>query len=376
MTTALQPPITLALEPLDVLFFRDGRPFAPGAVLTSGRPVPQTLAGALRTWILEAKGCDFKALGEAVRKGQSFGEALAAQSSALGALADMAIRGPWFTCNGQPVVPVPATLRRIERDNDHPERIVRLNPFKDPMPGWRSELGEKPLWWRGKGRLNPLGDAFLTMAGLAQFLNGKDPQPETVLRDLLAYDRRVGIQIASATQTVVDGALFSAGFLALKPGVGLAAEIRLPKETGLEIPAATVLPLGGAGRRVAVTRREPLAWPRPQKHTAPAKHRLLLLTTPALFEANEAQNAWKPPGLQPKAAAVPRPEPVSGWDLALRGPKPLRFAVPAGAVYFLDSPAGAHDAMTTDSWVSGSLCTGETAAAGWGAFIEGVWDYA
>lgn len=371
--------ITLTLEPLDVLFFRDGRPFAPGAVLTSGRPTPQTLAGALRTWVLDRNGCDFGKLGAAVRKGRSFAEALSEQSPTLGALAAMTIRGPWFTYKGEPIVPAPATLRRVRGDGAEPERVVRLDPLHSPLPGWRSELGKRPLWWRGKDRLEPMGDAFLTMEGVRQFLNGKvpilngkvpTPEPKEIVlsADLMAHDRRVSVQIASGTGAGVDGALFSSGFLSLKADVGLMAEIRVPAESGAEIPAAAVLPLGGEGRRVAVTRREPFEWPKPEKPEEKDGRRLLLLTTPALFDSDENGGPWKPPGLRLEAAAVPRAEPVSGWDLARGGPKATRFAVPAGAVYFLNKPLANPPSP-------GSLCRGEEAATGWGAFLEGVWDY-
>jgi CRISPR-associated protein Cmr3 len=289
----------------------------------------------------------------------------------------MTIRGPWFTYEGEPVVPAPTTLRRVRGDGAGLGRIVRLDPFQDPLPGWRSEFGKRPLWWRGRDRLGSMGDAFLTMKGLTQFLNGEVPKPEkeeekdVVLsagRDLMAHDRRVSVQIASGTGTGVDGALFSSGFLALKAGVGLMAEIRVPAGSGAEIPVAAVLPLGGEGRRVAVTRREPYKWPKPEKPEKKDGRRLLLLTTPALFDSDENGGAWKPPGMQPEAAAVPRTEPVSGWDLARRGPKATRFAVPAGAVYFLNKPLANPPSP-------GSLCSGEEAATGWGAFLEGVWDY-
>ena len=39
--------VGLRLDPCDVLFFRDGRPFAAASHGESGMPAPQTLAGAL-----------------------------------------------------------------------------------------------------------------------------------------------------------------------------------------------------------------------------------------------------------------------------------------------------------------------------------------
>ena len=58
---------------IDTLFFRDGKSFGPSDNVSSRcLPMPQTLLGAIRTWLLEKRNCDFSALGKAVRGGMSF----------------------------------------------------------------------------------------------------------------------------------------------------------------------------------------------------------------------------------------------------------------------------------------------------------------
>lgn len=57
--TAVSTIVGLILDPLDVLFFRDGRPFTASERLLSGLPLPQTLAGAIRTALLQQVGCNF-----------------------------------------------------------------------------------------------------------------------------------------------------------------------------------------------------------------------------------------------------------------------------------------------------------------------------
>jgi SOS regulatory protein LexA len=52
-TTVSSTTVGIALDPLDVLFFRDGRPFTASERLLSGLPLPQTLAGAIRTALLQ-----------------------------------------------------------------------------------------------------------------------------------------------------------------------------------------------------------------------------------------------------------------------------------------------------------------------------------
>src|SRR5260370_1121735 len=54
--------IGLRLDPLDTLFFRDGRPFDAASRASGGLPLPQTFAGAVRTYLLARAGFDFAAL--------------------------------------------------------------------------------------------------------------------------------------------------------------------------------------------------------------------------------------------------------------------------------------------------------------------------
>ena len=65
------------------------------------------------------------------------------------------------------------------------------------------------------------------------------------------------------------------------------------------------------------------------------------------------------------ASAVGGYQAVSGWDLAKGGPKPNRFMVAAGSVYYLPPGAQVPDALVAD----------EDALIGWGCFLEGNWNY-
>lgn len=353
--------IGLVLEPLDLLFFRDGRPFEAGIRVGSTAIFPQTLAGALRTALLERGGCDFAALGRAMRAGHSFGEALAEQSSELAEIAAVSAGGPWFLRNGQPLVPAPASLLR--RDDDK-ERIFRLAPLREAeaLPGWMpEEPGMLPLWTRSRDKAERLG-GYLTLDGAAQFLCGDIPAGDQIVGadDLLDTESRTGIVVGPQTMTAAEGMIYTADFLALKRGVGLYAELSGPAAPlASAFAAETAIPLGGQGRYVRVRRLpEPVRWPRERRGGAGP---LLLLTTPAPFALG-----WRPGGLDLVAAAVPGHVAVSGWDIARGGPKPTRFAVAAGAVYFCRG----------DPATGESMCDGEDALLGWGRFLQGVWEHA
>jgi CRISPR-associated protein Cmr3 len=349
--------IGLILEPLDLLFLRDGRPFEAGLRVGSTTIFPQTLAGALRTALLNNNGCDFAALDGAMCAGKTFRDALAEQSNALADVARVSTGGPWFWLEGQPLVPMPALLLRDDKG-----RILRLAPLKGGLPGWTPEQpGMLPLWTRSPGRAERLS-GYLMPSGLARFLSGGVPDENDIVdADILfGTEPRTGIAVGSQTMTATTGMIYSADYLSLKPGVGLYAELSGPEAAFTDVfKDDTAIPLGGQGRYVRVRRLpEPVQWPQPQYGGAGS---LLLLTTPAPFATG-----WRPPGLDLVAAALPGHAALSGWDLARGGPKATRFAVAAGAVYCCRGAPPAGE----------SLCGGEDALAGWGRFLQGVWDHA
>ena len=351
--------IDLELEPLDVLFFRDGRSFDTAARVGGGLPMPQTVAGALRTWLLGRVGCDFGALAAAVRKGAPFVDAAADQGPGPAAVGRLGIRGPWFARNGERLVPTPVTIEVDDSDCLH-----RLDPLADDLPGWPGADNMRPLWRRSRGAAKPRG-GYLGASGLARFLEGGVPRPDDDVVDaagLFDYENRTGIGIDAATGTTGDGMIYSTRMMRLRPGVTLAVElVGAPADLTVCPEGDDVLALGGEGRRAVVRKARVPAWPAVQ--VGGQQGRLVVLTTPAPF------GGWRPPELPLAAAAVPGNVPVSGWDLARNGPKPNRFAVAAGSVYFLDGSARLDGR-------NGSLCAPEDAALGWGAYVEGAWSHA
>jgi CRISPR-associated protein Cmr3 len=346
----------LELEPLDLLFFRDGRPFEAGIRVGTTTILPQTIAGALRTALLRASGCDLGALAQAAHAGKSLADALAEQSVGLAGIAAASIGGPWLLHDKQPLVPAPASLLRDDNDE-----IRRLAPLRGALPGWTPEgLGMLPLWTRSPTRADRL-TGYLTLAGVERFLRGDMPERDQVVEagELFEADTRTGIVVSAESLTVESGMIYSADYLALKPRVGLYAELSGPETVLAEaFVVDTAITVGGQGRYVRVRRREPVQWPRV---SAAGARSLLLLTTPAPFAAG-----WRPSGLEIVAAAVPGHIAVSGWDLARSGPKPTRFAAHAGSVYFCRGEAPLGE----------SLCQGEDALLGWGRFLQGVWEHA
>lgn len=325
--------IALTLSPLDVLFFRDGRPFDAESRAAGGLPTPQVVAGALRTALLEAHGARFDETPRAVL----FARLVAEKCPRAAWIADVRVRGPWLEKGGTVLVPTPAVLHT--RKKIPGGAVTRLAPLPGGLlPGWAA--GRRPLWAAGEAVTVPAG-GFITLAGLQRFLAGEDVAAADLVLpdDLYLFDDRTGLEINAQRLSAEPGRLFGVRFLVLKDGVRLYVEVDVPDGAPTD-PFAGVrfVALGGEGRRARLDPAALVRWP---EHLSGPK-RLLLLTTPGLF------GGAIPTALEGRlaAAAVPGPVAVSGWDLARHGPKPTRFAVPAGAVYFLNdntevSPASA-----------------------------------
>lgn len=355
-------PITqrLLLRPVDTLSFRDGRSFGPAQQADSVLPYPQTLAGAIRTFLLKAHDVNLKQFGDLVKKRGSFDDALNEYGDTVKGLRNIKIGGPWLSSDGELLVPVPSNLRETRNRVRTSRQIFRLDPIRTLPPGWQPrEPGLYPLWHHGRESLKVVS-GYITRAGLHTFLEGGVPGNQDLKskENIYAIDRRVGIGIDADRKTVDEGMIYTPGMLALKDGVAFCAEL-----TGLHAlieplcQQGVLMKFGGEGKYVEISAHKEPFWPSVSLGTGDG--RLLLLTTPAWF------NGWKPHNLKCIAASVSRPEGVSGWDLAQGGPKPNRFMVPAGTVYFL--PKDAHTPQ--------SLVEHYDASIGWGHHLEGNWKY-
>lgn len=365
-----RPTATFALEPLDLLLFRDGHPFDAGGRASTGLPGPQTLAGALTSALLEAAALDPAAVRAAVRQTGD----LAGTADVLGPVAAAIGRcrflGPLFEITaalpartGLParglvreiLLPLPAHLRRAAGTG----AAVPLLPLRDPLPGWSGS--ETPLWLRSEAVLErPAG--FVALSAVAGLLRGEAAPADGMVAadEVFGYEDRTGIAIDRERATASEGALYGVRFLALRPGVRLVVEVGFdgalqPLIDGLE----GLLSLGGERRSVRIEGREAVAWPT----VAPGGDgRFLWTIAPSILP--QGNRLTEPASL---AAAVSGYRAISGWDLARGGPKPNRFAAEAGSVFFLpdlELPA------------RGGLGRPEDVRLGWGGYLRGNWCYA
>jgi CRISPR-associated protein Cmr3 len=335
----------LLIEPHDPVIFRDGRPFTEGSPATTlPFPLPSATVGAIRS--RSGENLDFEkdaVLNHllSIRQVGPFPASFDSQS------------GRWELAFP---VPADAVPYRVSGEIDGIE-YDRLRPddLKLPPGGCDLPIGVRPLSGGRPEKVCEEAPRFWRAGFMLDWLSNKPAvggkiDPRQIGFNALPVQQRTHVAIDTASLLARDGMLYTtAGLEFTWPADGerecrLRAQragivSRISSDTPLQFP--TVAPLGGE-RRLAIWRELPdseIAWPAPPKLSGGFVR--VVLVTPAIFS-----QGWRPSWSQPPetkdlemelvAAAVPRFQPVSGWDLhkARRGPKPTRFLAPAGSVYF------------------------------------------
>ncbi len=379
----------LALLPRDGLFCKDGRGWYTSA---SGRghgldwPWPSTILGALRTaWGRTVEAVSGKLLDHTTWPART-------ADVCLGRTLTLR-RPPGNDWNPTHLVwPAPmdalwlAGQREVWRLQPRPSHVPTLGRDDDAAREslWRPALEEagKPLpsprWW--------------TQEDFVAWLTG---QPVSAQKHFPATARRVQTRVGIRPETLTtdDGLLFSHDVietLELRAEWAIGVEVTLPDGSLHAVETAT---LGSDSRLVRIeTLPEALFAPPEQLLTAfqaTSRGLRVMAVTPLAFA-----RGWLPDGFEPqdgqyvgrlpgiahdlvlRAAFVPRPLHVSGWDRAAHGgkgaPKPTARMVAPGAVYFFERVDGQpFDAAHARSMWLAAL--GVRIDEGFGRVVPGIW---
>ena len=375
MSTATET-IGCFIHPVDVLYLRGNKLF--GAAGDHGEalmpPWPSMAAGALRSHMLVKADVSLEdyALG--------IGGLLSQELAALG-MPDKpgSFRLAWFSAaqlvdgQPQPVVPIPADqfVPDPKGENERPEGIIALRPTKLPEGiSCSAHTSALPLL-QTKGQSKPASGWLLNANGIDAWVGGRKLKADEHLvhqREVWRTETRLGIARDLATGTAAEGRIYTSevvafgharaaaepegGFLVLLAG--------LERNAATDFLQAALLRLGGDGRAAAaglVDWQPPEPdWARIEKERACR----IMLTTPGIFPGGwrlpgvGENGTWHGPrGLKGRlhAAAAPRHQVVSGWDLAALNrpgrnapgtghPKPAQKAAPVGSVYWLEELEG------------------------------------
>lgn len=317
----------ITIVPNDVLLFRESRPFFAGEshVARSLFPLPQTIAGALRSFILVNGNFSEKARKCAGYKKEE---------------PEFEIVGVFPVIEGEEVVATPMNLVKTNKDNIP---IVKPGEFNG-----RLFLPHKGKPVRG----------FIPINKLMEILSGKiddNIEPEKLIKE-----RRVGIALDSP-KTALEGHLYTVEFLRMGAISVWVKDWCWDKDKGM-------LKVGGESR-FAFFYSDSL-----ELSFDPVKGERLFLyfATPTILgrdavgsilsEIEKMTNGRKP---QLHLSVFGKPIPISGWDYARNKPKGVRYAIPPGSLFFMrfDSP------VTLPKY----LKLGSLTKLGYGLTFVGVW---
>lgn len=374
------PERVLEIQALTPQLWRDGRPFgAADGTETSAQslsmPLPSTVAGFVRTQI------------GLVQKGNWNDHQF------LRNLHGLSIYGPLLARKEEVVLPAPRDALVYHMEGQ--DKIMHLQPFRS-MRGCNLPEGLLPLRVSEDVKPKP-GYNLWRQADLEQWLLGETMLPEAIAG--LPSEQRIHVTMDPSSGKALEGQLFSVSYRALE-------QVQNGQHVPFTLRARAALPegyqpqllgfLGGESRPVALRVREELSrywWDCPtsikEAFSGLQQGQLIrmVLATPALFE-----DGWKPgwlkkPGeshlprglakvrLRLVAAAVGRREPVSGWSLRHQAPKPVRWMVPAGSVYFFELLEGDPSAVL-ESWLRPVSDNEQDRKDGFGLALWGVGSYA
>ena len=364
----------VCFEPLDTLFFRDGRPYDQGessqaGVVSGFPPSPPTLVGAIRAGLARSMG--WKRGGWSMELRERLGD-----GADLGPLR---FRGPVLTKNGENLFPAPAHLMGIPpRDKHHgAESLFLLSPgtgvtcdlgqdtplpITDATPG-----GAKPLYERGW---------WIAARGLEAVLRGHRPGPGSLVhrRDLWEEEPRVGILRSEGTRVTAEGALYSPIHIRIKRGIKLTVEAcGLPQDHvgGL---SRRPQPVGGEARACWLNLADDrLTFPESPDSwvTENTLRYTVTVLTPADTGTPPRPGERGYAGLPGRvvSACLPRPAVIGGWDSRAGRPLALRPHLAPGSVLFMETT---RDAAGSVRALHGSAIGART-AWGFGLAAVGLW---
>ncbi len=369
------------IEPHDPIIVRDGRPFnpTPGVQATSlAFPFPSTTTGGVRTRAGLVNGSFDKSSVSAVLHIQVRGPLLVQ----LGSHDNNEVKD-WF-------FPAPAdALLFPNGENVLCKQLVPLKFDEGAYTNLNKTEGNNGIHQLAPVGL-PLSDSndsnkpakdaprFWKKTFFEQWL--KDPSSiiESVERTHIGHngperEQRMHVSIDAERLVASEGALFGTSGLEfthseqhnIQNAQRLALVVAVDGENADAERRVQTMSEGLAGfggeRRMVSWRKSTTQLPscpkEVQNTVAEKKACRVILLTPACFKEGyyptkltESRN-----GVTPKieAIAIQRPQIVSGWDLAVRGPKPTRRLAPTGTVLFLSLRGSDEDikSWVADTWM-------------------------
>jgi len=320
----------IEIEPLDTLFFRDGKPFSMGEEVWADGvfpPSPSVIYGALRSAYFA----------------NNISKLDKANDESCDPTKDLEIKGIYYRLENTNYLPLPLDLVRLKsesKDLKQTYKLVSLTCSQDK--GFYSSL-DMPAILRHDKEVEAIEDGIIEWSGVDSYITGNTEDLECKrLSNLIEREPKIGIGRENSTHSADEGKIYRVGMQRLK-GLKIVVEFE-----GLEIDTEGFLKLGGEGKAISYRQLDEVSLMKPKIIGNRFK---LYLSTPAIFK-----NGWIPGWLKEETkdgiktfegiyegiklklltAAIGKYVSIGGFDMKAKKPKPMRKAVPAGSVYYFE----------------------------------------
>ena len=315
----------LGIQPLDTLFFRDGKPFARGDETWADStfpPSPSVLYGALRTALATLPGMEIPFSQVADKLGAD----------------RLAITGLYYRIAGKNYLPLPLDLvsylqnTNISQKKDKTQEVDLLEISANKSISNKS-IVDYLLHAKDNEIAENLTGGLLNSNNLWDYLDGKHKFNAINIYDFVQSEPKVGIGRDKQTKTASDGLLYRVDMKRIHN-----IQIRLSVSTDYteEKIAQTILQLGGETKLIKLSIADKRSWLYIEPPVLDKGCFKIYLSTPSIF----TRLGWQPDlqrfGISAKlvAASVGKPMHIGGFDILQNRPKPMLKAVPAGSVYY------------------------------------------
>lgn len=319
----------ISLSALDTLFFRDGKPFSIGDESWAEGvfpPFPTVLYGALRTAYFASNNHEFEKAGQEK------------DDPTLG----LKIKNVYLKSEVNSLFPIPLDCVKEEGRNTisyHLLKGKKVNDFNGRVSNSSTQyvLSLPDGVFKGKV-LDGINDMLLDRVQLESYLQKEKIIRAYHLKDFISKEPKVGIGRDKFTSSSADtGQLYR---INMSRPATLHASLSIVVEfSGLDLSRTSLIKLGGEGKSVSCSKESCISIASPEVNEKSEEFFKIYLATPAIFK-----DGWYPKleNIEILAAAVGRSVPIGGFNMKSKYengkwkpfPKPLRYAVPAGSVYY------------------------------------------
>jgi len=315
--------MTIEITALDTLFFRDGKPFSMGEdVWASGifPPAPSVFYGMLRTTCAAQNNIPANDIEEKTK--------------------DLKITGVFLKQEEKVLFPYPADFITF---NDKTQQLIpKPNKVISNIHDTNLPYVLMPYLQTNQKANNYFGKAFIDYLTLPEYLANEYGQGEEIhiikQNDIIYTEPKVGIAKENETNKTDEGKIYRVGMF--RPENKDYKKLKFILEfEGLEIKNEGFVRLGAESKVGYYTKtdQQKINFPEPENGLLK-----IYLTTPAIFNKGfipEFIEKEQIDGINLKLLtySIDKPVYIGGFDMKNRKPKPMKKAVPAGSVYYLET---------------------------------------